>query len=103
MRVSDAGARWVVLCWTPSFDGSKPVIRFSLYISSEEDFNRFTLITTLSADGLMNSRGELMFNISMQGVINPYTNYSFTVDACSDIGCSNQSEPSSVIRTNEDG
>ncbi len=65
--------------------------------------DQFTLISTLVDGDLMSSAGEFMYNISMQGVIVPYTNYSFTVDACNDIGCSNSSNPSLVVRTNEDG
>ncbi len=99
VTVSEIDARWVVLRWTPSFDGNRPVTNFTLYISSMDSNSSMTQVP----DGLMSSGGELMFNISMQGVIIPYTNYSFTVDACNEIGCSNQSDPSPVIRTLEDG
>ncbi len=103
MTTLEVGARWMVLYWTPSFDGNRPVTNFSLYIRSVDVSDQFTLISTLVAGDLMSSAGELMYNISMQGVIVPYTNYSFTVDACNDIGCSNQSNPSPVVITNEDG
>ncbi len=99
----DGGARWVVLRWTPSFDGNSPVTNFSLYIRSVDTSDSFTLISTLSPSNLMSSAGELMYNVSMQGVILPYTNYSFTVDTCNDIGCSNQSDPSPVVTTHQDG
>ncbi len=103
----DVGARWVILSWTPSFDGNKPVTNFSLYIRDQfllvDVSDSFTLISTLIPTDLMNSAGELMYNVSMQGVILPYTNYSFTVDACNDIGCSNQSDPSSVVTSDQGG
>ena len=99
----DDGARWVVLHWTPSFDGNRPVTNFSLYIQSVDTSDSVTLISTLVPSNLMSSAGELMYNVSMQGVILPYTNYSFTVDACNNIGCSNQSDPSPVVTTDQDG
>ncbi len=43
----------------------------------------------------------LMFNISTG--ISPYTNYSFTVQACNMIGCSEFGMPSQEIRTDQDG
>ncbi len=99
----DVGARWVLLSWTPSFDGNSPVTNSSFYIRSVDTSDSFTLISTLIPSNLMSSAGELTYNVSMQGVILPYTNYSFTVDACNDIGCSNQSDPSSVVMTDQDG
>ncbi len=103
MTTPKVGSRWIILYWTPSFDGNRAVTNFSLYIRSVDVSDQFTLISTLVAGDLTSSAGELMYNISMQGVIVPYTNYSFTVNACNDIGCSNQSNPSPVVRTNEDG
>ncbi len=99
----DVGARWVVLSWTPSFDGNRPVTNFSLYVHSVDVSDSFTLISILIPSDLISSAGELMYNVSMQGVILPYTNYSFTVDICNDIGCSNQSDPSPVVTTDQDG
>ena len=75
------------------------VTNFTLYISSVDIISPITQI----ADGLMSSREEHIFNISMQGVIIPYTNYSFTVDTCNEIGCSDRSDPFPVIKTLEDG
>ena len=103
MSTRDVGARWVVLSWTPSFDANKPVNNFSLYIRSVDVSDSLTLISTLIPSDLMSSAGELLYNVSMQGIILPYTNYSFTVDACNDIGCSNQSDPSVIVTTDQDG
>ena len=99
----DVGARWVVLSWTPSFDGNRPVTNFSLYIRSVDVSDSSPLISTLNPSDLMTSAGELLYNVSMQGVILPYTNYSFTMDACNDIGCSNQSDLSPVVTSDQDG
>ena len=103
MSAHDVGARWVVLSWTLSFNGNRPVTNFSLYIRSVDVSDSFTLISTLNPGDIMSSAGELLYNTSMQGVILPYTNYSFTVDACNNIGCSNQSDPSPVITSHQDG
>ncbi len=103
MSTRDVGARWVVLSWTPSFDANKPVNNFSLYIRSVDVSDSFTLISILIPSDLISSAGELMYNVSMQGVVLPYTNYSFTVDACNDIGCSNRSDPSPIVTTDQDG
>ena len=98
----DYGARWVVLQWTPSFDGNRPVTNFSLYISSVDVAGNFALFSSLNAIDLMTSEGNFMYNISGEGRILPYTNYSFTVVSCNEIGCSDQSDPSPVIRTEQD-
>ncbi len=103
MSTRDVGARWVILSWILSFDGNRPVTNFSLYIRSVDVSDSFPLISTLNPSNLVSSAGELMYNISMQRVILPYTNYSFTVDTCNDIGCSNQSDPSPVVTTLQEG
>ncbi len=43
---------------------------------------------------------DLSFNIST-GIF-PYTNYSFTVQACNVMGCGDVGEPSPEIRTEQD-
>ena len=96
------GARWVALRWTPTFDGNRPVTSFTLYISSVDVSDNFTLIGSQNASDLMTSEGRFMYNISDMTVILPFTNYSFTVVSCNEIGCSDQSAPSAVIETAED-
>ena len=95
------GARWITLRWSPSYDGNRPVTNFSVHIRSVDGFVNFTL--SLSADDLTTTEGNTNFNISDSDRILPYTNYSFTVVSCNEIGCSDQSDPSPVIRTNQDG
>ena len=98
------GARWITLRWSPSYDGNRPVTNFSLYIRSVDVSVNFTLlIRYLSADDLTTPEGNINFNISDSDRVLPYTNYSFTVVSCNEIGCSDQSDPSFVIRTNQDG
>ena len=96
------GAHWVALSWMPTFDDSRPVTSFKLYVSSVDLSDNFTLITVQNASDLMTSEGRFMNNISDMAVILPFTNYSFTVMSCNGIGCSNQSEPSIVIETAQD-
>ena len=98
----DFGARWVALRWTPTFDGNRPVTSFRLYVSSVDVSDNFTLIGPLSATDLMTSEGRFMYNISDVDIILPFTNYSFTVVSCNEIGCSDQSEPSAAIETAQD-
>ena len=52
---------------------------------------------------MMTSTGEFSFNVSTS--ILPFTNYSFSVQACNVIGCSNFDDgiPSEAITTAEDG
>ena len=64
--------------------------------------DNFTLIGPLSATDLMTSEGRFMYNISDVDIILPFTNYSFTVVSCNEIGCSDQSEPSAIIETAQD-
>ena len=96
------GARWVALRWTPTFDGNRPVTSFTLYVSSVDVSDNFTLIGSFNASDLMTSEGRFMYNISNREIILPFTNYSFTVVSCNEIGCSDQSDPSPAIRTDED-
>ena len=98
------GARWITLRWSLSYNGNRPVTKFSLYIRSVDGSVDFTLlIRYLSADDLTTTEGNIIFIISDSDRILPYTNYSFTVVSCNEIGCSDQSDPSPVIRTDQDG
>ena len=99
----DYGARWIVVHWTPSFDGNRPVTSVSLYIRSVDVSDNFTLIRSLNANDLMPSEGNLSYNVSVGTIIFPQTRYSFTVVSCSEIGCSDQSASSPVVTTLRDG
>ena len=99
----DYGACWIVVHWTPSFDGNRPVTSVSLYIRSVDVSDNFTLIRSLNANDLMTSEGNLSYNVSDGTIIFPQTRYSFTVVSCNEIGCSDQSDPSPVVTTLRDG
>ena len=96
------GAHWVALRWTPTVDGNRPVTSFELYVSAVDVSDNFITIGSRNAIDLMTSEGRFMYNISDMDVILPFTNYSFTVVSCNVIGCSNQSEPSAVIETDQE-
>ena len=98
-----SGARWIAVRWTPTFDGNRPVTGFILYITSEDVFDSFTPIRTLSPSDLMTVGGNFMYNVSDGAVIYPERQYSFTVVSCNEIGCSNQSHQSPVVQTLRDG
>ena len=94
------GAHWVALRWTPSFDGNRPVTSFLVFIHSSVVSVNFTVF---NPDDLMTSDGSVMYNISSNDRILPYTNYSFTVKSCNEIGCSDQSDPSPTVESSQDG
>ena len=95
INVSSFGSRWAVLDWTPDFDGNKPIENYIIYW---ENLNTTTLnMTEERVEDLMQgtSSSSFMFNIS-SGIF-PFTNYSFTVSACNDQGCSDNGVPVSVM------
>ena len=96
------GARWIALRWTPTFDGNRPVTAFNIYIQNVNETENFTFLIQLEPGALMRDGSSFRFNITDQSVVFPFVQYSFRVDACNEIGCSNQSDPSEVIRINED-
>ena len=64
------------------------------------------MVSDLEGSGMelmMTRTGEFSFNISI-GIL-PFTRYSFSVQACNEIGCSmfENGIPSKVITTAEDG
>ena len=96
------GARWIALRWTPTFDGNRPVTAFNIYIQNVNETENFTSLIQLEPRALMRDGGSFMFNVTDQSVVLPFIQYSFSVNTCNEIGCSEQSVPSEVIRTNED-
>ena len=102
VTIFEFGARWIALRWTPTFDGNRPVTAFNIYIQNVNETNNFTSLIQLEAEALMRDGGSFRFNITDQSVVLPFIQYSFSVNTCNEIGCSDQSVPSEVIRTNED-
>ena len=74
--------------WAITFDGNRPVNRARISIYSTE----------LMPERLVSS-GETTYNVSN---ILPFTNYSFGVVACNEIGCGMQSELSPNVMTLND-
>ena len=82
--------------------GNRPVTAFNIYIQNVNETENFALLIQLEPRVLMRDGGSFIFNITDQNVVFPFIQYSIRVDACNAIGCSEQSDPSEVIRTNED-
>ena len=102
MRACEYGAQWIALRWTPPFDGNRPVTEFSIYIQNVNETENFTFLILLEPRALTRDGGSLRFSITDQSMVFPFTQYSFRVDGCNEIGCSDESDSSVDIRTNED-
>ena len=83
------GAIWVNIRWSIFFDGNRPVN--GVYISA---YALGVNITQVRVETM-----ETSFNVTK---LLPFTNYTFGVVACNEIGCSTQSELSDSIRTLND-
>lgn len=59
-------------------------------------------MTNLTTSEVMFRGGAAMFNVSEEGVVFPFTRYSFRVESCNKIGCSEPSQESDVRQTNQD-
>ena len=102
VTVSEFTARNVTLQWVPRFDGNSPVLNFSVFqqsltFSNSSDFN---LILTLGPSQLTATSGVYSFVIAE--TILPFRSYSFIVDACNAIGCSEESAATEVVLTEQD-
>ena len=76
------------LRWTITFNGNRPVNRARISIYS----------TGMMPERIVSS-GVTMYNVTD---LLPFTNYSFGVVACNEIGCGLQSELSQVVMTLND-
>ena len=90
VQILSFGARWVYISWTISFDGNRAVSR--------------ARISIYSPDLEMTPERELMSGDTTYNITNlsPFTNYSFGVVACNEIGCGLQSNFSRVVMTLND-
>jgi len=98
----NTGSRWIALRWTSTFDGNRPVLGFMVYICDVNNSGNFTLVTNLTASTLMTKGNSFMYNVSGEDVVLPFTQYSFRVVSCNEIGCSEQSPDSPVVLTGQD-
>ena len=77
--ISQYGSRWVFLTWKAGFDGNKPITSFNIYGRNLNTSSSFQLVNSQT------QMGQYLYNISSG--IAPFTNYSFTVQACNLLGC----------------
>ena len=91
------GALWVAIRWQPDFDGNRPIQQFILHQRILD--GNFSIVKMLDVDVPMFIDGFYRYNIS--GGILAFTNYSFAVQSCNELGCSEFSDASEEIRTNE--
>ena len=91
------GALWVAIRWQPEFDGNRPVQQFVLDQRILD--GEFVMVETLNIDDTMFIDGFYRYNIST-GIL-AFTNYSFAVQSCNELGCSEFSDASEEIRTDE--
>ena len=61
------------------FNGNKPIISFNIYGRNLNTSSPFQLVNNQTQNG------QYLYNISSD--IAPFSNYSFTVQACNLIGC----------------
>ena len=105
VTIFNIGTRWLAMRWTPTFNGNRPVLRFILYIRNEStsaESSSFMAVANLSSSEVMSRGNAFMFNVSREGVVFPFTRYSSRVVSCNEIGCSEQSQNSNTIQTDED-
>ncbi|KAL5487215.1 hypothetical protein EMCRGX_G019791 [Ephydatia muelleri] len=77
--ISQYGSRWLLLTWMAGFSGNKPITSFNIYGRNLNTSSPFQLVNNQT------QTGQYFYNISSG--IAPFTNYSFTVQACNQLGC----------------
>ena len=97
-----AGPRWIAVRWTPTFDGNRPVLTFPLFIRNVNGNEGLVPVANLSTSDVMTTDNTVMYNVSNEGVVLPFTHYVLAVMSCNEIGCSEQSQESDVRLTLED-
>ena len=88
VEILSFGARWVYISWTISFNGNRNVSSARISIYSTEMTPERELMS-----------GNTTYNITN---LSPFTNYSFGVVACNEIGCGLQSNLSRMVMTLND-
>ena len=77
-------------------------MRFIAYIRNVNISGDFTQVANLSTSDVMaRGSGGVMYNVSSS--VSPFTQYSFRVESCNVIGCSDQSQDSDIRLTSQDG
>ena len=100
VNIVNTGPLSVVLRWTPTFDGNRPVLGFMAYIRNVNTSGDFTLVANITVSEAMRMGSSFMYNISGEEV-QPFTQYVFRIASCSVIGCSDESPESPVTQTEQ--
>ncbi|KAL5487212.1 hypothetical protein EMCRGX_G019787 [Ephydatia muelleri] len=77
--ISQYGSRWLLLTWMAGFSGNKPITSFNI--------NEPNLNTSLPFQLVNNQTQTDQYFYNISSGIAPFTNYSFTVQACNQLGC----------------
>ena len=78
------------------------MLRFILYIRNVNISENFSQVANLTTSDVMAAGGSggVTYNVSRD--VFPFTRYSFRVEACNEIGCSDQSQESDIRLTSQD-
>ena len=101
--ILDVGPQSILLSWIPTFDGYRPVLNFLIYIRNVDASSTFVKVANLSSNNVAMNLGIYRANITNAILILPFTQYSVLVVSCNIIGCSDQSEASLPVRTDQYG
>ena len=101
--ILDVGPQSIALSWIPVFDGYRPVLNFLIYIRNVDANSTFVEVANLSSNNVANNLGIYWENIMNTMLILPFTQHSVGVVSCNIIGCSDQSETSLPVRTDQYG
>ena len=101
--ILDVGPQSIVLSWIPTFDGYRPVLNFLIYIRNVDANSTSVEVANLSNNNVANNLGIYRANAMNTMLILLFTQYSVRVVSCNIIGCSDQSEASLPVRTDQYG
>ena len=88
VQILSFGARWVYIGWTITFNGNRDVCSARISIYSTEMMPERELMS-----------GDTTYNVTNLSL---FTNYSFGIVACNEIGCGLQSNLSQMVMTLND-
>ena len=98
--VSEYGSFWVAIEWETGFDGNLTLERFVIYLNTTE--SGFVMVVSENIDSLVGMNGRFTYNVS-DGLLSS-TRYTFAVQMCNRLGCSNlDATPSVTVTTLESG
>ncbi len=77
------------------------MLRFILYIRNVNSSDSFSQVANLTTSEVMSRGSAVMYNVSREGVVVPFTQYSFQVESCNEIACSERSQESNIRQTSQ--